>query len=192
MWKQLRFLSMKLWTLLFLTLIGMLFSNCDRRTKIYKGSPSPEYMTSADSRLYFRNVRSLFYIKSVHPGAEIDLYTFKTETIHRPIFRFFIADNWMYDEAYFMLDQDSGIAEFSSYIISYTDTATNFYHTLQPTAFNKPNFLALGYHLREAIQTNSKIYLRQSDQDSSEIYNHKEHREALRITLTDYEKLVNK
>ncbi len=94
---------MKSFELLFLFLIVVA---CERLPENTDRKPDPLFSTTAPSRLYFKNMRSFYYRQSTKPETKIDLYTLKKipEKADRPLLIPIIADNWLQDEAYLLLE----------------------------------------------------------------------------------------
>ncbi len=64
-----------------------------------------EFRTTVDSKLFFNNMKSIYYNKT--EGAnKIDLYTYRKSPKDKgePYLQLRIADNWLHDEAYVLIE----------------------------------------------------------------------------------------
>lgn len=181
---------MRISVVVFLFVLVLAFTNCEKRTKVHRNTQNPDFMTPPDGRLYFLNVRSLYYKKVRKKSIPMDLYYYKTDKMPiSPSIQFYIADNWMYDEAYLMPELDSSFGQFTDMNLSFTDTLSKEWHTFRPNQYNKENFLKAAMFLSNAIELGASIYIKAIGKDSISFLNHQLHREAIRITLKDYQTL---
>lgn len=61
------------------------------------------FSTSADSRLYFNNIRSINYLKDRNPAGDFDQYHYRKWPDTPLLLPFDIIDNYLHDEAYLYL-----------------------------------------------------------------------------------------
>lgn len=68
-----------------------------------------QFRTTPPSRLYFNNVRSVYYYKERKPNTKIDLFTLRKmyKGNAYPILIPRIINNWMKDEAYIFLENNA-------------------------------------------------------------------------------------
>ncbi len=80
---------------------------CNRPPEKAVQKTDPLFSTTQPSRLYFKNMRSFYYQQSTKPGTKIDVYVLKKnlQSTKRPKLVPIIADNWMEDEAYILLER---------------------------------------------------------------------------------------
>lgn len=93
------------------TLIFLLFAGCKEPTpsKPQDSKPTGLFATTAPSKIYFNNIRSIQYYRNRKPGTKLDVYRHKkfSMTNKRPIIYPLIIDNWMKDEAYLFVEQNT-------------------------------------------------------------------------------------
>lgn len=141
--------------------------------------------------LFFKNVRSYYYEFEKREDANFHLYRIKSRNkdATQPNITFFIANNWLKDEAYIIAEPNSAVDTAKSlkvrYSVSRSDWDTVSLNT--PNSYN--NYLFAG-----------KIYLAMTEDARFEILNNGEtskifgpdDRPSVKKTLKDYFKLVGK
>lgn len=91
-------------------LVFVVLCCCNNPSKpAHSKKPRQQFRTTAPSRLYFKNMRSFYYEQSTESDTRIDLYTLKKFSAAgvRPLLVPVIADNWLEDEAYIILNDDN-------------------------------------------------------------------------------------
>lgn len=94
---------------LFVVLFLLIISACGQPSADAAKQPNPFFSTTPPSRLYFKNMRSYYYQQRTMPQTRTDLYTLKTLPTQAdyPMLIPIIADNWMQDEAYLLLERNN-------------------------------------------------------------------------------------
>jgi hypothetical protein len=174
------------WFLTMLILLIIFFPE-DRPIRLDKVN----FHVAEPEELFFKNVRSYYYDFEKREDANFHLYRIKTRNkdTTKPGITFFIANNWLNDEAYIMVEPNSAVDTTKSlevrYAVSGSDWDTISLNT--PNSYN--NYLFAG-----------KIYLAMTEDARFEILNGGETREifgpenrpSVKKTLKDYFKLVGK
>lgn len=85
----------------------VLICACNRPPESANERANPLFSTTQPSRLYFKNMRSFYYQQSTKPGTKTDVYVLKKilQSTEKPMLVPIIADNWMEDEAYILLER---------------------------------------------------------------------------------------
>ncbi len=143
-----------------------------------------------DSELFFRNVRQVFYDQS-SPDGTWQAYRFSDRYLgnERPIVLPVIVINWLKDEAYLLIDTNELLSEEGYLEVIISDSSTSKSDTVILNQRGRERMLEFGSHLYEAIQANQKIVVK-SKGFLVPILDEQIDREAFRITMSDYYRLI--
>ena len=158
-------------------------------------TPDERFRTTQPSRLYFKNMRAYYYDQEVQPGTKTDLYTLKkfSRATDRPLLIPVIADNWLQDEAYILL-QPNAYAYFPEDTLHLKSATTDAQEmeTFLLTDNTMEQQLALAEWLYEQLIIGHKISLFSLKNEWEEIFEVREDRIKYIKTLQDYLALIEK
>lgn len=179
--------------LFFLALVSTACSlNPDRHTAIDLDAPG--FSTSDASELYFKNVRSNYYNKTVNDAAKLDVYRSKNWFMPagKPALSLQIVVNWRYDEAYMLTTPNDNWKSFEVTSIVWQDTTLDTSGTYPAEIGNKEEQFTLAGRLYNSILAEHELYLKnKAGKEISFLANYK-YREAFRKTMIDYFRLVDR
>jgi hypothetical protein len=177
----------------FLLVLGLCIS-CEKRTIVKRDSPNPDFLTPPDGTLYFKNVRQIDYHRVKPRDINMFIYHYKDRPVlkEKPQIWAYIAENWEYEEAYFMLESNDLFGEFTESTFSYTSGKDSTYRPFKAERYHKSEFLRFADFVTGAFADDSPVYMRLPQGDSLQIFIQKEEREAFRITYMDYKKWIGK
>lgn len=173
--------------LLLLLLVITLGCNPDKTTRII--SNDAKFNTSDASELFFKNVRQNYYEKNEIEAARLDFYKNKKLLKQNSLLFPQIVHNWMEDEAYILLEFDEKIAEMEQLNLLWQDTSGNYSGENYPLVNKKVHFSIVSdiyNHLLDEHQIYVKIR-----QDTMPLFPNQAAREAFRITMVDFYRLVD-
>ncbi|MDX2304790.1 MAG: hypothetical protein NW226_18410 [Microscillaceae bacterium] len=152
------------------------------------------FSTSDASKLFFRNVRKIFYDLEEQQSTKLRIYRIKTrpKRTDYPVINLALVENWRYDEAYLIIEpegalemdmdkkieihwQDSGSGQSGVYVFNKTG--------------NKTEHVKFASEIYQSIMKNHQLhYVHQ--EESLPILNDEKDRESFRIMVEDYYRLV--
>ena len=178
---------------LFAILFLQIISACTQPAADATNQPNPFFSTTPPSRLYFKNMRSYYYQQRTMPHTRTDLYTLKTlpAQVDYPMLIPIIADNWMQDEAYLLLQRNNHPAWA-------TDTVRFRWQDPQSGQYGfidwSENTMRAQYELAETIvqqlSVGHKLSIIQADSSSIPVFEEKEYIANFLKTMADYKNLT--
>lgn len=177
---------------LFLMLLGL--SACDISGGKEVDENEAKYTTSDASELFFKNVRSIYYDKSVMDEAKLDIYKIKerlqAEGEEYPLLNLSIVVNWRYDEAYVLTEPNPYLQQMDTIRVVWQDTTNNQSGTYQFTQGNKDAHFRFATQLYQSLQAEHQLYILKED-EQVQFMNRRDAREPFRKTMVDYFRLVD-
>jgi len=174
--------------LLFLLLLLLVGCKIDRDKEVDR--TKFQFKIGADSNLFFRNVRQIYYDRS-SPDGTWQAYRFSDRYTgnDRPVIEPVIVINWLKDEAYLLIDTNELLSEEDMITVTIVDAFANKPDTLLLNQRGRERMLEFGSQLYDAIQANQKISVK-SKEEFIPILTEEIDREAFRITLSDFYRLT--
>lgn len=101
---------------------GFLLGACQHKLNKEVDPYSPKYASSEASKLRFRNVRSLFYDKEEIAQNRMKLLRLKDryQGHDRPVLNLAIVNNWMYDEAFVLVEPNAWFPDPDSIVVHWS------------------------------------------------------------------------
>jgi hypothetical protein len=148
------------------------------------------FKVGADSNLFFRNVRQIYYDRE-SPDGKWQAYRLieRYKQHDRPCLYAVIVIHWIKDEAYLLIENNDAIAneDFLSIIIK--DSSNAKLDTIQLKDRGRERMLEFASKIYEAIQEKKYIAVLQNG-SYVPIFQEKVEREAFRITMGDFYRLT--
>lgn len=168
-------------------LITVLGCNPDKATKVI--SDKAKFNTSDASEIFFRNVRQTYYEKNEIEAAKIDFFKNKKLLKEEVLIFPQIVHNWREDEAYILLEFDEKIAEQEQLNLLWQDSTGNYTAERYPLVDKKVHFKIVSDVYNQLLDEN-RIFINVS-QDTIPLFPNKNAKEAFRITMIDFYRLVD-
>ena len=151
-----------------------------------------KYTTSDASELFFKNVRSIYYDKTVMDEAKLDVYKIKErlDTDEYPLLNLSIVVNWRYDEAYVLTEPNTYLQKMDTIRIAWQDTIRNEQGTYQFTQGNKDAHFRFATQLYRSLSAEHQLFLLEEG-DKVKFMSRRDAREPFRKTMVDYFRLVD-
>ncbi|OEK02685.1 hypothetical protein BFP97_14640 [Roseivirga sp. 4D4] len=163
--------------------------NPDKQTKVDKDKIV--FTTDDASRLFFKNVRRIYYELEVMEAAKLDIYRHKQRDLstEAPVINLAIVDNWRYDEAYLLLEPNEVIGKQNELTVQWELGEEN--GEIIYTPGNKTTQVAFTDKLYDRLQQGCRFKLQINNNWVSFLDSDKS-REAFRVTMFDYYRLVKR
>lgn len=168
----------------------MLFGcNPDKQTKVDQDKIT--FATDNASRLFFKNVRQIFYELEEMEEAKLKLYRYKKrdQSTDKPLINLAIVDNWRYDEAYLLLEPNVQLAGESELVVKWENTEGS--GEINYRQGNKSEQVAFADQIYDRIQQGCTFSIQVNGTWGSFLASEKS-KEAFRITMFDYYRLVKR
>ena len=159
--------------------------NSDKENEVNEG-----FSTDESSKLFFKNVRKSYYDLTVLEEAKLETYRFKKRVVEddEPILNLAIVNNWRFDEAYVLLEPNV-LLKMDDLKIRWSEETG-----IQELVFantNKESHLTFADKVFGLI--NSEIEMEVwTGEDWNPFLNTSQSKEAFRITMYDYYRLVRR
>ncbi|MEM9671992.1 MAG: hypothetical protein AAF992_05320 [Bacteroidota bacterium] len=177
--------------LLIIFLMGIAACNPDKGRKV--NDAEAKFTTSDASELFFKNVRQGYYDKETMDAAKLDIYRIKdrSQAEDQPVLNLAIVINWRYDEAYVLTEPNTQLQAADTLRIYWQDTVQQQqgYHEYLPG--NKEKHYQFASQVYNSLQDKQQLYIMSPAGEKIPILARREEREAFRITMMDYYRLVD-
>lgn len=176
----------------FTFVLSFFIAACEGGKRREMNEEEAKYTTSDASEIFFRNVRSIYYEKTAMDEAKLDVYRLKKrpQADDYPLLNLSIVVNWRHDEAYVLTEPNAYLQQMDTIRIIWRDSLQNDSGEFQFAGGNKDNHFRLATQLYRSIQAQRKLYVRSNEQEIP-FMQQREAREAFRITMVDYFRLVD-
>lgn len=152
------------------------------------------FRTTADSRLYFRNVRQIYYDKEIQPNTRLELYRFgkRNKSQDRPVINVLIANNWLHDEAYLLIEPNSYFENPQTIEITWQDTKNQQSGTYTFAPGSKEDHFRFVTALYQSILAGHQLMVKDKNGNPAPLFTSEGDRDNFRKTVKDYFRLVNR
>jgi hypothetical protein len=172
--------------------ITLAFFSCnpDKNTPIDQSKVT--FKTSSSSKLYFKNIRQSYYDFEEMEMAKLEIFRLKKreQTEEHAVINISIVNNWRYDEAYILLEPNALIQQ-DSLKLRWTNKESRESDTISYAQGNKSEILKFADLVYQQIQNKSSFEIK-SNSIWLPFMDATLEREAFRITMFDYYKLVQR
>jgi hypothetical protein len=175
-----------------LLLLLSCFTACDTTSRKEVNENKAKYTTSDASELFFKNVRSIYYDKSVMDEARLDIYRIKErlQAEDYPLLNLSIVVNWRFDEAYLLTEPNAYLQQADTIQVMWQDTTNNQQGTYQFTQGNKDSHFRFATQLYRSLQAEHQLFVLNED-ERVQFMRRRNTREPFRKTMVDYFRLVD-
>lgn len=103
----------------------MLYSSCKMDQKKKVDPNQPNYSTTDDSELFFRNLRQVYYDKIEMKEAKLNQFRLgdRLADPKLPVLNLCIVENWRFDEAYILVEPGNLLSDEDTLFIQWADSA---------------------------------------------------------------------
>lgn len=163
--------------------------NPDKQTKVDQGDIT--FSTDQSSKLFFKNVRQVYYEVEEMDAAKLTVFRHKQRDISTelPIINLAIVDNWRYDEAYVLLEPNDFLTDQPDLLIKWEVGQES--GEVSYSKGNKSDQVAFADQLYARLQQGCTFSIKVDGKWTSFLDSDKS-REAFRVTMFDYYRLVKR
>ena len=173
---------------IFILAIIVLACNPDKERVVDRNNPV--FKTNDATRLFFKNVRLLYYNLEEQNEGKIQVLSLKSrvEDSGKPIINVDLVNNWFQDRAYPMIR----LSEYFNDVDRIEVVMTSKDGDSEIIAFDRQSNMIEHFYFATAIYEGIlKQYQMTLASDNTPIMTDSEEREGFRITMVDYYRLVN-
>ena len=181
---------MKIRTVLGLLVLVLVACNPDKNTQINQTEIT--FKTTDSSKLYFKNIRQTYYDKEEMEAAKLEVFRIKKRenSDDHPVINLSIVNNWRYDEAYILLEPNGYIQQ-DTLRLRWTNEEGLHNGSAEYSKGNKTEIVKFADAIYQQIQNKSQFEI-EIDGTWQPIFDNTLAKEAFRITMFDYYKLVQR
>lgn len=164
--------------------------NPDKNKKVDQTSIS--FSTNDATKLFFKNVRQSYYDLEEMEAAKLEIFRIKkrSDSQDRPIIHLAMVNNWRYDEAYLLLEPNEQL-NLAGLKLKWSNSESGENGEIAFENGNKETIVRFADQIYEQIQKGSLFTASINGQDVP-VIDVSEDREAFRITMVDYYRLVQR
>lgn len=170
-----------------LTLV-LLGCNPDKRTRV--DGEILVYRSNDASKLFFRNVRASYYEKQSLEQAKLDVYRLskRSQTEDYPVLNLALVNNWLQDEAYIIIEPNSYFRVGDTIRVSWQDSVRQ---EVEFVFGNKDQHTVFADRLYDNLLSGHEMTIHKGA-ESWLLFPSSKEREAFRITMLDFYRLVQR
>lgn len=164
---------------------------CNSKTQKENTDKEVSFKTRADTEIFFKNVRQLYYDVEIQENTKLNLYRFKTRKINpkEPILDLTIAHNWRYSEAYILVNLNEFFEKNKDLTVELVNKSGKKGSLILPKTPNKAQYFTFAKQMYEAILKENKMTFKKNGQDFN-LFPSSQHSEVFRKVMVDYLRLV--
>lgn len=150
-----------------------------------------QFRTTDPSRLYFNNIRSVYYLQEQQPDTRIEFYKLRRfpQTKERPFLYPIIANNWMESEAYIFLEKNDFKEGFSDTLTIQWKSETDSGYYYLPVA-NRENQYVLAGQLYESLRSRHRLFIKTKAAEFTPFFTDIDEQQQFKTVLRDYYQLT--
>ena len=179
-------------TLLMLALLaGLSACNLDKNTQI--DETKAKFSTSDASELFFKNMRQVRYDQQEMPEAKLNVFRWsnRPQAEDYPVLNLAIVINWRHDEAYLLVEPNAYLEELDSLRVTWQDSVGQQQGQYVWGERNKEAQFTFASQLYRSIQRGHRLFIRNPEGEEEKFLHRYDDREAFRVTMFDYYRLVD-
>lgn len=177
-----------------LFIVSLLLANCTAKSDKKIDKENIRFATSADSRLYFKNVRQIYYDRENQENTKLEIFRFakRNKSTDSPIINVALVNNWRYDEAYVIIEPSAYLTDLNEIKVFWQDKSdTNANGTYQFAFGSKENHFRFATQLYESILARHVLLIEDTTGKPVKLFGTETDRDNFRKTMADYYRLVN-
>lgn len=178
----------------FFCILLLLICSCNPDKNTLVDPNVVHYQTTQQSVLFFQNMRGMYYDLDDNPTTKLKLFRFADRPQHEkhPVLNLLLVNNWRHDQAYVMLEPNDSLSRYltDSLRVLWQDTSSMESGTHRFVQGNKDTHYRFATQLYNSILQGHRLHLLNEQNDTLPFMSDEDEREAFRITMMDYYRLV--
>lgn len=177
-----------------LAIMALLLSSCQHRLDKAVDPYQPKYRSSEASKLRFHNVRSIFYDVEVIKENKMKLHRLKSrvENKAKPILNLAIVNNWMYNEAFVVVEPNAWFPKPDSIVVRWQLPDSKVQGQYEYVNATKDGHFTFASELHRGILRGYKMQVQNKEGAwVSFMPPGSDERDVFRVTMIDFYRLVD-
>lgn len=148
------------------------------------------FKTGHDTALFFKNMRQSFYDMEVNKAAKFDVFRYEDRLVtdDQPVLNLAIVINYLHDEAYLLIEPNKLLENENELKVRWTiNESENGLIVLQTP--NRESMLEFASQIYEMLQRKATFEIGVNG-EYVPVLDSEEEREAFRVTMSDYYRLI--
>jgi hypothetical protein len=152
-----------------------------------------KFSTSADSRLFFKNVRQIYYDRDLPENTRLEVYRFSKRNLapDKPVINIALVNNWLYDEAYVIVEPSAYFDNMSFIEVTWQDAATKQSGVYRFAHGPKDTHFKFASEIYQSVLANHTLLVFNKNKQWVELFQSEADRDSFRKTMKDFYRLVN-
>jgi hypothetical protein len=176
-------------------IVATILVSCTIKSEKKIDKENVTFSTTADSRLYFKNVRQIYYDREDQENTKLEVFRFgkRNRSTQLPVINLALVNNWRYDEAYVLIEPNAYFDNADQIEVNWqakADTTANGTYVFK--FGSKENHFRFATQLYESILAQHILQLQDSTGKPVNLFQSEADRDNFRKTMVDYYRLVNK
>jgi hypothetical protein len=131
-------------------IVAIVLTGCNVKSDKKIDKDNATFSTTADSRLYFKNVRQIYYDREDQENTRLEVFRFgkRNQSAKVPVINIALVNNWRYDEAYVLIEPNAYFDDFDRIEVAWqaeADTMARGTYVLHLAAKRTISALPLNY-----------------------------------------------
>jgi hypothetical protein len=174
-------------------IVAVVLVSCSVKSEKKIDTDNVTFTTTADSRLYFKNVRQIYYDREDQQNTKLEIFRFgkRNQSSAVPVINIALVNNWRYDEAYVIIEPNAYFDNADQIKINWqskADTTGTYVFAFG----SKENHFRFANQLYESILAKHTLQLQDSTGKPVNLFQTETDRDNFRNNMVDYYRLVNK
>jgi hypothetical protein len=176
-----------------LFIVALLLISCNISPEKKVNQDLAKYTTSADSRLFFKNVRQIYYDLERPENTKLEVYRFgkRSLTPDKPVINVALVNNWTHDEAYVIVEPNAYFDNMSSIEVEWQDNVSKQSGVYRFGYGPKDTHFKFASEIYQSILAKHKMLVLNADKQWVDLFQTDADRDNFRKTMKDYYRLVN-
>lgn len=182
--------SMNRFIIWMLLILGIWACNPDKRKRI--DAEHIVYKSNDATKLFFRNMRAIYYDKQTLEQAKIDVYRMKdrNQTEDYPVLNLALVNNWLQDEAYIIIEPNGFFSVGDTIRVTWQEESGRQGESIFIFG-NKDNHTRFADEIYNNILSSFPMRIHK-DEEEWPLFNSPNDKETFRKTMVDFYRLVQR
>lgn len=170
----------------------LVLAACGTEKKQIVDQTTIDFSTTDASKLFFKNVRQIYYDKEELSAAKLDLFRLKkrNESSDWPVLNLVIVNNWRYDEAYVLVEPNTAFDDAQAFQLYWSNNDGSEQGLIEFKKGDKQDIQRFCNAVYYQLVRGSRFRL--DSKEGMEILMTRADREAFRVTMVDYYRLTER
>jgi hypothetical protein len=176
-----------------LIIVALVVCSCNLTPEKKVDQNEAKFSTSTDSRLFFKNVRQIYYDLEIPENTKLEVYRFgkRNLTPDKPILNVALVNNWLHDQAYVIVEPNAYFDNMSSIEVEWQDDVSKQSGVYRFNFGPKDTHFKFASEIYQSILAKHKLLVFNSDKQWVDLFQSETDRDNFRKTMKDYYRLVN-